>query len=113
MVAKMKRDLSKGLPLILGLLLLAAAGLKAFDETQPSPRPLYVAGITLEAICGLLLIAGWRPSWMRLVSLCLFSAFFLLTFEKVIKGETSCGCFGRVALPPHLALFLEFVVLTS
>lgn len=96
------------LRMILGLFLLTAAGLKAYQlATEPvagsAPlawRWLVVAELAFEAGLGVWLLAGVWASASWGVTMGCFMLFACVSAWKGFQGEASCGCFGRVSVSP-------------
>jgi Methylamine utilisation protein MauE len=91
-----------------GLLLLAAAGLKAYGLSADSVARMGIfstpefqlAVIEFELFLALWLLSGIRPlgSWM--VALTIFIGFAGVSFYQGWIGQSSCGCFGRLSVSP-------------
>jgi hypothetical protein len=111
-------DVLRGL---IGLLLLLAASLKAYQlATEPvvgtgllESRWLLIGVIEWELLLGLWLLSGvWlRVSW-TVTSLC-FAAFAGVSLWKALSGEASCGCFGKVGINPWWTLLIDLAVIAS
>lgn len=103
---------------VLGLLLLAAAGLKlhglAIDPVGRSgifSGPEWqVAALELEVLLGFWLLAGARPAGAWLGSILTFTFFAAISGYQTWVGQASCGCFGAVVVSPGHALGLDLVV---
>jgi hypothetical protein len=105
----------------LGLLLLTAAGLKAYQlATEPIPgtglldsRWLLMATVEFELFFGLWLLANiWpKPTWAA--ALACFGVFTCVSLYKALSGHATCGCFGRVAVNPWYAGTLDLAVIVS
>lgn len=104
---------------ISGAVLLAAAGLKV-QQLVTDP----VAGVTLfswlfvigqigfETTLGSLLITGKHVEPVRLIALASFSIFAFVALYRTITGLPSCGCFGKLHVPPlYTAMFDLLAVL--
>jgi hypothetical protein len=100
---------------VLGLFLLAAAGLKAYgltlDPVDPdsffaSPR-LLLATVEIEVLLGLWLLSGWalRASWVA--ALGFFGILTCVSLYSALIGQESCGCFGRVPVNPWFTFVLD------
>lgn len=96
------------LRILLGSVLLVAAGLKAHalwtDPIPPlslfsSPR-WQLALLEVEALVGLWLVIGWSPLGAWLVGFVAFGLLGLVSLYLALLGESSCGCFGKVAVSP-------------
>jgi hypothetical protein len=104
---------------LLGSVLLVAAALKLVDTGPAVPSPVTAAlsgwavGLVpvVEAALGVWLVSGvWRyGAWLAaLPVLVVFSAYGL---ALTVENRTSCGCFGRVEVPPWLMLGFDVVIL--
>jgi len=101
--------------ILLGLVLLTAAGLKGHQlATEPilatgvlHSRWFLVGLVEFELCFALWLLAGTTPrlAW-RAAVLC-FGAFACMSAYMGISGEGSCGCFGRVAVNPWHTFTLD------
>ncbi len=93
---------------VLGLILLAAAGLKAHQlATGPTAeaglltsRWFLVAAVESEIALGLCLLSGVLARTVWLVALGCFAVFACVSFSKGARREASCGCFGTVKVNP-------------
>jgi hypothetical protein len=104
--------------LAVGLLLLAACAAKAWELwTVPGtrfgawglPRWLLACGCGVELALGLALALGLLPRLARALGLALFLAFAAMTAALLAQGAPSCGCFGRLAVPPGITLALDLL----
>jgi hypothetical protein len=105
----------------LGLLLLTAAGLKAYQlATEPvagtgllDSRWLLMATVEFELLFGLWLLANvWpHPTWA--VALICFGLFTCVSLYKALSGHHSCGCFGSVPVNPWYSVTLDFAIVCS
>lgn len=96
------------LRILLATVLLTAAALKATQLVgNPLPetslltsRWFVVVVVEGELALGMLLLSGLYvlPVWG--ITLACFSSFVVVALYKGLSGETSCGCFGRVAINP-------------
>ena len=101
--------------MVLGLLLLVAAGLKAHQlATEPVPetslltsRWFLIIWVETEIVLGLWFLTGLarRAAWGA--ALACFSVFSLVTLYKALSGDVSCGCFGRVEVSPWYTFVLD------
>lgn len=93
---------------VLGLVLLAAAGLKAYglvfdpvsqDSFLASPR-LVTAAIEIETLLGLWLLSGWSGRVARFATLGFFVILASVSFYLALTGQPSCGCLGPFTVKP-------------
>ena len=99
----------------LAAILLAAAGLKAYQlATEPvggkdifSFRWSLIAQVEFEILLGVWLLSGLfkRPAW--LAALACFAFFCCATLYKALSGAVSCGCFGKIEVSPWYTLVLD------
>jgi len=100
---------------VLGLILLAAAGLKAHQlATEPVPnidifsyRWSLAVQVQFGIVLGLWLLGGMHRRLLWLVSTICFSLFALVSLHKALAGQASCGCFGVVHVSPWCTLALD------
>jgi hypothetical protein len=93
---------------VLGLVLLAAAALKAHQlATGPvaetdllHSRWFLMIEVEFELLFGLWLLAGPYPRLTWIAALLLFTAFIGVSLYQIVSGEASCGCFGKVPVNP-------------
>lgn len=107
---------------ILGVLLLAAAGLKLFDPSPDtfsaldllsSPR-WRMAAIEAEALLGLWLVTGAFPRLLWLAAVLCFVLLASVSLYLGIDGQPSCSCFGaKLLVSPWYALGLDLAALAS
>lgn len=105
----------------LGILLLVAAGFKAYELlTGPlagegffASRGLVISLVLFEILFGLTLLFGVFPRWTWRIAVAVFAVFAAVTLYKGLSGETSCGCFGRVEINPWWTFCFDLVVLAA
>jgi hypothetical protein len=108
-------------PVALALLLLAAAGLKAYalvtvsvgGETLWSSFWFLLGVMQFELGLGVWLLSGYWPRAARFAAIGAFSAFSLVALSRGLSGADSCGCFGRVAVNPWYTLGVDVVALVA
>ena len=101
--------------LIAGLLLLLAAGLKAWQiihSPVPMAQPLGIPGFTPaliggEIFLGLWLLSGALPTAARRTAIGCFTLFASYAFWEALAGKVSCGCFGQVRVNPWITTALD------
>jgi hypothetical protein len=101
--------------IVLGVLLLSAAGLKAHQlATEPvlstgllDSRWLLMATVEFELLFGLWLLGNiWpKPTWAA--ALACFGLFTCVSLYKALSGYATCGCFGRVSVNPWYTATLD------
>ena len=106
---------------LVGLVLLGAAALKAHQlATSPVPgegllstRWLLTLWVEVEIVLGVWLVSGLaaRRAWQAAVGC--FVVFAVVTFVKAVRGDASCGCFGRVDVNPWVTLVLDVAALAA
>ncbi len=104
---------------LLGLLLLVAAFLKlnglGMDPVARmgifSTPEFQVAVIQFEAFLAVWLLSGKRPLGSWLVALATITGFAAISFHQGNIGQSSCGCFGRLAVSPWAAFGLDVLIL--
>lgn len=109
------------LRMILGLVLLLAAGLKAHQlATQPvvgsgllSSRAVLIVELECEIILGVWLLSGVFARLAWLVTTASFVAFSFITYSKAVQGEASCGCFGVVTVSPWITLVMDILAVSA
>jgi hypothetical protein len=103
------------LRVVLGLFLLGAAGLKIHglfsgssvrDSLLSSPR-LQVATIEVELLLGAWLLSGWWLVGAWTAALGFFGIVAGVSLYLALVGQTSCGCFGAVAVNPWATLGID------
>jgi hypothetical protein len=103
---------------VVGVLLLAAAGLKVHGvATAPvSPAGIFstavfqVCLIEFELFVGLWLLSGARPIAAWLTTLLAFSAFAGVSLYQGWLGQASCGCFGKLLVNLWVAFGIDGAV---
>lgn len=128
------------LRLVLGVLLLVAAGLKGYQlSTEPAlvsgvgsgslnesswwlvgavlaageSQWVVVAVIEFELLLGLCLLANVWPKATWAVTLACFGVFACVSLLKAFLGHATCGCFGRVPVNPWYTTALDAAVTCS
>jgi hypothetical protein len=105
----------------LGALLLTAAGLKAHglmvdpfseDSFFSSPR-LHLATIELEVLLALWLFSGWAMGTAWLIAFAFFASSGSISLYLALDGQSSCGCFGRIAVNPWWTFFLDMTAMAG
>lgn len=102
---------------VLGAVLLSAAILKGWQlATEPTAakgllasRWFLIVGVEVEWLLGLWLVSGLYKRLAWLAALSCFTLFCGITLYKAVSGESSCGCFGRIAVSPWYTLVFDAV----
>ena len=102
-----------------GTLLLLAAALKTQGlALEPVGRvglftlpEVELAVIGFEAFLGFWLWSGKNPAGAWIISVLTFSAFAGVSFYLGWVGQSSCGCFGALAMSPWYAFALDLLIL--
>jgi len=98
----------------LGIVLLTAAGLKAYAlATGPVPgggmlgsRPFLIGAVEFELFLGLWLVVGLGAYAAWAVAVATFGSLAAVSFYHGVAGSAGCGCFGRLDIDPwHMFLF--------
>ncbi len=99
---------------LLGLLLLAASLLKAYQRAglfllapRSPERWLYAGTIALEMLLGLWLLIGFQAELTRWIAQTCFAIFLGVSLAKGVAGEASCGCFGAVSVNPWITAGID------
>jgi hypothetical protein len=105
---------------LVGFILVAAAGLKLFEQvaqSAPSSESILQARwvrlflIELEACLGICLIIGYCPSISRSLAIVVFSMFAIVNVWQTWFGAASCNCFGLIHIHPLIVLTVDAVVI--
>jgi len=103
---------------ILGLVLLTAASLKAYElATTPllgagllHQRWLLTIAIEAEAVFGGWFLLGAGNSWMWVNAQILWLVFLCVAGWEAESGTTFCGCFGKVQVDPWYTASFDLIV---
>ena len=115
------RGFNRGVPALLGLVLLAAAALKArqFATSLNAGSGLFTSRwsliglIELELALGLCLLVGLYPRQIRLTALICFTTFAAVSLQQAIAGKASCSCFGALAVRPWYTFLLDLIAVAA
>lgn len=107
--------------MVLGLLLLAAAGLKAQglaleptgEHTILSSPRLEIAAIEAEILLGVWLLSGWAARFAWVAALAFFGILAGVSSYLALVGQQDCGCFGRVAVNPWLTFSIDIAAVAA
>jgi hypothetical protein len=94
--------------LFAGLAKFSAAPPMWFSVVIPMAAKVWVLAVLLELFLGIVLITGigWgRVAWC--VGMGLFAAFATISGTLAWQGESTCGCFGRLAIQPWRAMMID------
>jgi hypothetical protein len=106
---------------VLGAILILAAAMKTWQAaSRPSPDVLLFGskGWTLlmvewEVLLGLWLVFTRRPSIVWWFATATFGVFASAALTKWVLGHESCGCFGRVDVPPWATFILDVMAVSA
>ncbi len=118
---------------VLGVMLLVAAGLKVHQlATEPSPPPLlhspssaaelislldsrwFLFGVVeFELFSGVWFLAGLYPRQTRAAAMACFALFAAVSLVKALSGAACCGCFGRVLVNPWYTAMLDVAAVVA
>ena len=109
------------LRILLALLILTAAGLKAHQlATEPvvgtffaDSRLFLICLVELELLLGLWLLVGGYPKASWTVALLSFGLFAVVSLYKALSGAASCDCFGKIEVNPWYTLTLDVAVIAA
>jgi len=109
------------IPVLVGLVLLMAAALKAHQlatglapETARSTARWLLVGLSgAELALGLWLLSGLYPRQVRVVGLACFAAFLGVALHKTLSGHATCACLGKLPVKPLYAVVFDLAVLTA
>lgn len=101
-----------------GMVLLTAAGLKAFQLlTGPiletgllDSRWFLICIVEFELLFGLWLLSGLVPAWSDLAAVGCFSCFACVSVYKALSGAETCGCFGNWRVNPWFTATLDLAI---
>jgi len=104
-------------PSALGVILLAAAALKAqqlatgltVESKYLTSRWILLSLIELELALGLWLVLGLYPRQTRWLALTSFATFSAASLQQALVGKASCSCFGAITLRPWYTLLFDVV----
>jgi hypothetical protein len=106
---------------LLGIVLLFAAVLKGYEPAAGSwpwnvpffPHWLSIAFVELEFALGLWLLIGLYAEVTRRLAILFFSILAGVAFFKILSGESSCGCFGRIDITPRAVLAFDLAAVVA
>lgn len=108
----------RGVPLMVGVVLLGAAALKGHQlATEPptgggfGPSRWLLLVVPGEVLLGLWVLSGWGARRARVVALACFGGFFAISLDRALAGETSCGCFGKLSISPSVSAGIDLFAL--
>lgn len=107
--------------IILGSVLLMAAGLKAYQlATEPTLEKFLFTSwwfqtteVEFELIWAIFLLSRLHRRILWLVTLVGFGTFCCIALYKGISGDSSCGCFGRINVNPWYMFIFDLVSFVS
>lgn len=111
----LRRVTARGVPVLVGVILLTAAVLKAHQlATSPTreisiftTRWFLIGLVELELALGLWLLSAVYPKQARVAALAVFAGFCSVSLYQALSGEHSCGCFGNLPINPWYTLLFD------
>lgn len=109
-----RRINARGVPVLVGAVLLTAAALKAHqlatgyttEDSSFTPRWFLIVLVEIELALGLLLWIGVYAKQARIAAVAAFAGFCFGALHQALSGASSCGCFGNIHINPwHTLLF--------
>lgn len=101
-----------------GLVLLAAAGLKLYElladgviSWRGGAMEILRTPIAAELVFGALLLSSKCSPRIRRAVAALFGCFLAVSLYKGLAGFASCGCFGRIPLSPWFSAAINVFVI--
>lgn len=91
--------------LFIGLLLASAAFSKLSDPRSRELMTYLIVGF--ELFWAWLLWIDFRPNLLRRSTAALFLCLAVIALFKAVRGDSSCGCFGKIELNPWWTLILD------
>jgi hypothetical protein len=67
--------------------------------------------IVAEVLLAFWLVSHWRSSASRIVAIIAFSCFCIASAFKITTGDSSCGCFGVLEIPPVVTFIVDIALL--
>ncbi len=101
---------------VAAVVLLCAGVLKAQEYlSSPGVDPQWtVLGQTAgELLLGLWLLVGLHPRWSRIIALVCFVVFLNVALAGAVRGQASCGCFGKLSVRPWSAVGLDALLVVG
>jgi len=79
-----------------------------FTAVVPLAANIWVLAVLVELLLGMVLITGvgWGRG-TRILSIAMFGALAAVALALTVRGESSCGCLGRVPLRPWGAALVD------
>jgi hypothetical protein len=86
--------------------------LKAGLLISPAARGLLLPAVFIEFSAGAILIPGLGGRALRRLYMAAFLSLFCIASLKLLRHESSCGCFGDVHVPPLVTLIFDLSAAT-
>jgi hypothetical protein len=104
------------LRIVLAALILFAASFKSYGILAPRSAQeagkAIVAVVLLEtALAAFLLLCDSANAWR--IGILVFAVFTVVAASKWARGDTHCGCFGRLSVSPAISLTIDLAALTA
>lgn len=109
------RALCQPVPAFVGLVLALAAVAKLHQlATDLTPEVYQMGGpwvealvIAFEVVFAFALWSEFRPGGMRWAAIGLFTLLAVVSVVKGVRGDESCGCFGKVTVSPWVTALID------
>ena len=102
--------------ILTGLVLLTAAGLKAYQAIwlEPPPAGILTHGlVAFEIALGLWLISGLTRRLAHVAALFCFLIFITVNFSMGHMGYESCGCYGAIEIHPWVSALINLGIILA
>jgi hypothetical protein len=109
-------------PILFGLVLLAASGLKTYQLTRSPPQsgqswldaPVVVVAPSIsELLLAAFLLSGLWPATLRRIAIRVFALFAAFALYEAIIGRKNCGCFGAVRVSPWITAAFDLCAVAA
>ncbi len=115
--------IARSVELCLGAVVLSAALLKvhAYATTVEIPHhsdllvsgPVMLLAAAVELLLGSMLVGGVWTAFSRRIAVIFFTVAACAAFAEALRHQASCGCFGRVPVPPWITAWFDVLALTA
>lgn len=95
------------------LVLFLAAAMKTWAPPHETSAPSLwstIGLVSIEILLGSLLWLRVRAPITRFIAIGLFLLFSAVSFVSMLRGHSTCGCFGDLAVPPAFTFALDLAI---